>query len=105
MGAVITYWIREYTDEEVKISIAAASGSDEDDAGNGVVVRTLTGTNRPGFNRVVWDLQAEPELRLGNPDGLPEFLSAGSYTVTVTYGDHRQSTTVEVMPAPGPTAR
>jgi photosystem II stability/assembly factor-like uncharacterized protein len=102
MGAVITYWIREYDDEDVGITITTA-GDGEDDGGSGVMVRTLTGTNRPGFNRVVWDLQAEPELRLGNPDGLPEFQAAGRYTVTVSYGDHEQSTTVEVMPAPGAT--
>ncbi|MHC4218794.1 MAG: WD40/YVTN/BNR-like repeat-containing protein [Planctomycetota bacterium] len=100
-GAVITYWIRDYADEEVQITVTAGSGDGDDTGGDGAVIREITGTNRPGFNRVVWDLQAKPEQRLGNPDNLPEFVPAGTYTVTVVYGDRSESTTVEVLAAPG----
>jgi len=104
MGAVITYWLREYTDEEVKINIAAATSENSGGGGGdegGHVVRTLTGTSRPGFNRVVWDLLPEKDQRLGNPDDLPEFVPAGEYEVTVSYGKKKQSTVVEVLPAAG----
>ncbi len=95
MGAVINYWVGEYTSDEVSISISAPGAP-----GSGYVVKTLTGAGRPGFNRVVWDLQPEKEQRLGNPDDLPEFVAPGLYEVTASYGDHTQETTVEVLPAP-----
>ena len=92
MGAQITYWIREYADEEVSISITNAAGH---------VLRELSGTNRPGLNRVVWDLQPEEDQRLGNADNLPEFVAAGEYKVSITYGDHDGQMTITVLPAPG----
>ena len=95
MGAVLTYWLRDYADEEVSLTIKAADGPD------GLVLRKLTGTNRPGFNRVIWDLQPEKEQRLGNPEDLPEFVPPGRYTVTVSRGDDKASVTFEVLPAPG----
>jgi len=91
-GAYINYWVREYTGDPVSVRIA-----DQD----GQVLRTLSGSNDPGVQRVVWDLQRDPEQRLGNPHGLPEFVEPGEYTVTVTYGDHSEQATVEVFPAPG----
>ncbi|MCH8316530.1 MAG: hypothetical protein IIA64_11195 [Planctomycetes bacterium] len=92
MGGKITYWISEYADEEVEISIADATGH---------VLRKLSGTNRPGLNRVVWDLQPEEDQRLGNADNLPEFVAAGEYKVSITYGDHKGQMTITVLPAPG----
>ncbi len=92
MGGQISYWIREYADEEVGIEIADATGH---------VLRKLVGTNRPGLNRVVWDLQPEEDQRLGNADNLPEFVVAGEYKVSITYGDHKGQTTITVLPAPG----
>ena len=98
MGAVISYWVREYTSDEVSISISAPGAPGA--PGSGYVVKTLTGAGRPGFNRVVWDLQPEKEQRLGNPDDLPEFVAPGLYEVSASYGDHTKKTTVEVLPAP-----
>ncbi|MCH8211591.1 MAG: hypothetical protein IIB99_09470 [Planctomycetes bacterium] len=92
MGGKITYWISEYADEEVEISIADATGH---------VLRKLDGTNRPGLNRIVWDLQPEEDQRLGNADNLPEFVAAGEYKVSITYGDHDGQMTITVLPAPG----
>ena len=92
MGGKITYWISEYADEEVEISIADATGH---------VLRKLDGTNRPGLNRIVLDLQPEEDQRLGNADNLPEFVAAGEYKVSITYGDHDGQMTITVLPAPG----
>ncbi len=95
VGARITYWLRSYTDEDISISIT-------DD--KGVAVRKLTGTNRPGFNRVVWDLQAEKHNQFDNPDaflGQTQFVPAGQYTITVKYGKKHAKTKVTVLAAPG----
>ncbi|MCP3903584.1 MAG: glycosyl hydrolase [Planctomycetes bacterium] len=86
-GAAISYWISAYAPDDVKISIADASGH---------VVRTLTGSNRPGINRVHWDLQPAEDQRLGNDDGLTQYVAAGAYTVKATLGDHAGQTTLEV---------
>jgi photosystem II stability/assembly factor-like uncharacterized protein len=103
MGAVISYWIRAYAGDEVKITISTNSGPAAIAGGageQGHVLRKLTGTNGPGLNRVIWDLKAEKDQRLGNPHELPEFVPAGTYTVDVSYGMRKMSTTVEVLPRP-----
>ncbi len=97
MGAVITYWLGDYSNEDVDVTIRQAS----DDGSPGLLVRKLGGTSRRGLNRLVWDLQPEEEQRLGNPDNLPEFVPPGRYAVTVSRGDESASTTVQVLPAPG----
>jgi photosystem II stability/assembly factor-like uncharacterized protein len=96
MGARITYWIRDFTGEDVKVTIADTFGNK---------VRELTGTNRPGFNRVIWDLQREPHERFENYEaawGQTQFVPAGEYTVTVSHGKRTAKTKVTVLPAPGP---
>ena len=100
MGATLSYWIRDYTGDEVTISITRAADVGDAPARK-VVVRKLTGTSRPGLNRVVWDLQAEKAQQLGNADDLPEFVPAGEYEVKITAGDLKGKTTVKVLPAPG----
>lgn len=87
MGAYIHYWIREYAPDEVKVKIKRGDH----------VVRELTGSNRPGVNRVVWDLQADEKQRIGNPHGMTEFVPAGEYTVEVQWGEERGETVVEVL--------
>ena len=96
MGAVISYWIRDYSDEEVTLSISSMGA----DGSKGHLVRELTAPSRRGINRVVWDLQPPSMQRLENPDGLPDFVPPGTYEVTVTVGDETGTTTVEVLAAP-----
>jgi photosystem II stability/assembly factor-like uncharacterized protein len=94
-GARITYWLRDYEAEDVKVTITD---------GHGVLVREITGTNRPGFNRVVWDLEREKYDRLPDPDaevGQKQFVPPGEYDVTVTRGKQKDSGTVTVLPSPG----
>ncbi|NIQ31894.1 MAG: hypothetical protein GTN89_16475, partial [Acidobacteria bacterium] len=67
-------WVREYDGEDVSLSI----GRRKPDGSKGHVVRKLSGSADPGINRVVWDLQAEREQRLGNPHNLPEFVAPGT---------------------------
>ena len=96
MGAVISYWIRDYTDDEVTITIRARDAN----GAKGHLVRKLTASSRRGINRVVWDLQPPSRQRLENPDGLPDFVPAGLYTVTVALGEEELSATLDVLAAP-----
>ncbi len=56
-GATINYWLGAEAEGPVKIRIENADGD---------TVRTLNGTTHSGINRVVWNLQGEPqpEIRL-----------------------------------------
>lgn len=91
-GAMIHYWLRDYSPEPVKIVIKK---------GEHTVVE-LTGSNRPGLNRVTWDLLPDAKQRLDNPHGLPEFVPAGTYDVSVSQEKLNGKTQVEVLDAPGP---
>ncbi len=76
MGARITYWLGEDTGDAVEVQIADARG---------LAVRKLTGTTRPGVNRVVWDLQREEYDRISDPQRPgPQFVPPGEYRVTVS---------------------
>ncbi|MCG3128220.1 MAG: hypothetical protein CHACPFDD_03097 [Phycisphaerae bacterium] len=99
MGAKIHYWLREYTGEDVQISI---------DDEKGRTVRELDGSQQPGINRVVWDLQPEKYDQLGDPPNDasgPKFVPAGTYHVTITCGKQKSRTTVTVLPAAGEAVR
>ncbi|MXX56841.1 MAG: hypothetical protein F4Z44_13855 [Gemmatimonadetes bacterium] len=50
-GASINYWLGEAADEAPTVEIVDGAGE---------VVRTLTGTNDAGINRIHWDLRDEP---------------------------------------------
>jgi len=90
-GAVISYWVRDFSYDDAKLTIT-------NEAGDTVV--ELTGPSKPGINRVSWDLQPDKKNRIGNPDGLPEFVPAGTYRVKLTLGDESSETTIEVLEAP-----
>ncbi len=95
MGARVTYWLRDYAPDDVKITIIDA---------NGVTVREIAGSARPGLNRAIWDLEREPYDRLPDPDskvGQKQFVPAGEYTVSVARGKESAKGTVRVLPAPG----
>lgn len=95
MGARFTYWIRDYTGDEVKLSIEDSRGAK---------VRDLTGSNKPGLNRVVWDLQPEEFDRMPLPAEEPDktqFVPAGEYKVNLSYGKRKATKTFTVLAAPG----
>jgi photosystem II stability/assembly factor-like uncharacterized protein len=54
-GASINYWLREKPEGEVQLSIVDAAGD---------TVRTLSGTNESGINRLMWDLNGEPSTEI-----------------------------------------
>lgn len=92
MGARINYWLSEYPNEEVSIKIENAAGKE---------VYKATGTNAPGLNRVVWDLQPKEELRVANQGEEPGqlfFTPPGEYKVTISCGKElKASTTITVL--------
>jgi hypothetical protein len=75
-GAVIHYWVKTYSPEEVSLEVADAGGR---------TVRKLKGPAAPGFNRVVWDLQPDKDERLVEREwgSQPELVPPGEYTVTL----------------------
>jgi len=94
MGARISYWLSTYPDEAIKVTI-----TDEHDN----TIRTLKGSNRPGINRVVWDLQYEKHDRFGNPEswlGQTRFVPPGQYTATVAVGKKKEKKVFTVLPSP-----
>ncbi len=88
-GANINYYLKAFTGDEVKITIADAAGKK---------MRELTGTQYPGFNRVVWDLQFDPTGRVGapGPGEQPELVPAGEYTVTMGVDEKKLTAKVVV---------
>lgn len=94
-GVQISYWVRDFNHEAVKITIA-------DSAGN--TVRALSGSSAPGIQRVLWDLQPEKHDRLETPDtglGILHFVPPGDYKVTATFGEAKSEIAIKVLPPPG----
>lgn len=92
-GAVLTYWLRDLPTGSVDIKI-------ENEAGR--VIRTLSGSPRPGLNRLTWDLQEDAKSRFDDPrrDG-PVFVEPGTYKVTLSVDKESMSQNVVVNPFPG----
>src|SRR5207237_10545104 len=80
-GVRLTYWIKEYTAEDVKIRI-------EDK--NGVLMKEIAGTNAPGLNRATWDLVPPDHLKLGDQNEepfIPFHIRPGVYQVKIAMGE------------------
>jgi hypothetical protein len=94
-GAYFNYFVARGNGEDVSIAVADSAGKS---------VRRLSGPSTPGFHRVTWDLQRDPKERIDRPEwnGQPEFVRAGTYTVTLTLGDlPPQKQKLQVRLAPG----
>jgi hypothetical protein len=92
VGALITYYIKELTADEVKITISTAAGR---------TVANLSGPNTPGFNRVVWDLKPTGDVLNSYGGEGQKFMASGQYTVTLSYGKVSEKQTVTVRIAEG----
>ena len=69
-GASLNYWLKAPAARAPTLTISDAQGR---------VVRTVTGTNQPGINRVMWDLRDEEgiETRLLTPPMYAEHIAVG----------------------------
>lgn len=111
-GASLTYYLKTAVTGPVTLTVTDAKG---------VFVRTLSGSNAAGLNRMYWDLRYEPsaEVRLRtapmyapelapSPDGrvapgtnqLSILAPPGTYTVTLRAGGVEQSQKLEVRKDP-----
>jgi photosystem II stability/assembly factor-like uncharacterized protein len=92
-GVRIDYWIGEYTGDSLSVTI-------END--KGVVVKKLSASNAPGFNRATWDLVPEEWLQLNDrgEDTLfqPFHVPSGEYTVKLKLGKHTAEGKFTVLP-------
>jgi hypothetical protein len=111
-GASINYWLSEPSDSAPFLAIHDESGT---------LVRTLTGSNRAGVNRLHWDLRDElsSEARLFTPPRYAEHIAVGpegrsapgagrvnvlqppgTYTVTLTVSGVEYTQALEVRKDP-----
>ncbi|MGE5345440.1 MAG: hypothetical protein ACM3JH_05740, partial [Acidithiobacillales bacterium] len=95
-GALLTWWLREFTGDEVRISI-----TNEKD----VPIATLKVAGTPGFGRVAWSLHPIREGDRERGGGLfgpqPRFVPPGEYTVTLTHGQTKVKQKLMVRIAEG----
>ncbi len=111
-GASLNYWLKAPAAQAPRITISDAQGR---------LVRTLTGTNNAGVNRITWDLRDElsaatilltppmyadyfpvpPEGRVAPGTGrVSALMPPGTYTVKLIVGGQEHTRTVEVRKDP-----
>ncbi|MGH9367394.1 MAG: WD40/YVTN/BNR-like repeat-containing protein, partial [Thermoanaerobaculia bacterium] len=76
-GVPLTFWIREYTGDEVELEIQNALEQP---------VAKLKAPGSPGFHRVFWDLKPSKELLTEYGGEGPLFVRPGDYVVTLKHG-------------------
>ncbi len=91
-GALLTWWVRDFTGDEVKIEIANALGQP---------VAKLSTPATPGLGRIVWDLKPSKELLTEYGGEGAKFVRAGDYKVTLSVGKVKSEQTLAVSVAPG----
>ncbi len=111
-GAYLNYWLKAPAAQAPQLFIRDAAGK---------LVRTLTGTNTAGINRVVWDLRDEPSIavRLRTSPMYAPYIAVsaagreapgvtqvsvlmppGTYKVTLKVGDSEQTRDIVVRKDP-----
>ncbi len=91
-GALISFFVKSYTGEEVKIKITDAAGAT-------VAKFKLPGT--PGLNRVAWDLKPTKDVLTEYGGEGQKHVKPGEYTVTLAFGSYSQTQKMQVMIAQG----
>jgi photosystem II stability/assembly factor-like uncharacterized protein len=92
LGAIISFYVKEYTGDAVKVSITNSEGR---------TVANLSAPGTPGFGRVSWDLKPTKDLLNDYGGQGQKFMSSGDYTVTLTYGKLKETQKVRVNIAAG----
>ena len=96
-GALLTFWVKEFTGDEVKIAITNSSGQP---------VANLKASGAPGLNRVSWDLRPTEDVRIKyGGDDPKKFVPSGDYTAELSYGKEKMKQTFHVEIAEGITTR
>lgn len=92
-GALLTVWVKEFTGEKVKVTIADARGRE---------VAKFEQPAVPGFSRFNWDLRLQKDYRFDYMgDDADRFVPPGDYTATLSYKDVKVKQTFQVTIEPG----
>jgi photosystem II stability/assembly factor-like uncharacterized protein len=91
-GVILTYWLKAYTGDPVKITVTGP---------NGAPVAKLTGNAAPGLGRVSWDLKPSSDLLTEYGGEGKKFVPAGEYTVTLACGEAKSEQKLRIDVAPG----
>ncbi|MBI1750919.1 MAG: hypothetical protein HY234_11545 [Acidobacteria bacterium] len=91
-GALINFFLKAYTGEEVKIKVTDAAGTP-------VAKFKLAGT--PGINRITWDLKPTKDVLTEYGGEGQKHVKPGEYAVTLVYGNYSQTEKIQVTIAPG----
>ncbi|MEO6969850.1 MAG: hypothetical protein ABI217_03025, partial [Chthoniobacterales bacterium] len=96
-GALFTFWVKEFTGDEVKIAITNAAGQP---------VANLKAAGAPGFSRLSWDLRPTEDvlIKYGGDDP-KKFVPSGDYTAELSFGNEKVKQTFRVEIAPGVVTR
>jgi photosystem II stability/assembly factor-like uncharacterized protein len=100
-GALVTYYLSEGSVEADPSDTTGVSFQILDSAGT--VIRELTGPDRPGFNRIAWDLRqsgeaAESAAGQGRRGPSMTDVEPGPYTIRLTARGKEMVQTVRVVP-------
>ncbi len=92
-GALITFWIKEFTGDEVKIAITNADGQP---------VANLKAPGTQGIHRMNWDLRPTEDvlIKYGGQNA-KLFVPSGDYTAELSYGREKMKQTFHVEIAEG----
>jgi photosystem II stability/assembly factor-like uncharacterized protein len=92
-GAILTFWVREFTGDPLKISIVNAQGQ---------TVANLNAPGTPGLGRVSWDLRPTKDVLTSyGGAGADKLVAPGEYTVTLTRGQAKSTQKLSVTIAEG----
>ncbi len=92
MGALISYYVKEFTGESVNVSVTNSEGR---------TVANLSAPGNPGLGRIVWDLKPTKDLLNDYGGQGQKFLASGDYKVTLSYGKTKETAALHVDIAPG----
>ena len=92
-GALIAFWVKKFTGDEVKIAITNSAGQP---------VANLKAGATPGLNRVNWDLRPTEDvlIKYGGDDP-KKFVPSGDYTAELSFGNEKMKQTFHVEIAEG----
>ena len=91
-GAVLSYYVREFTGDGVKITVTDANDN---------TIANLSGPGTPGINRITWDLRMGKDLLNDYGGEGQKFVRSGEYTLSFSYGKVSQKLKLQVTIAPG----
>ena len=96
-GALFTVWVKEFTGDEIKISVTKA---------NGQPVANLKAPGTPGFTRLNWDLRPTKDVSIEyGGDDPKRLLPAGDYNAELSFGQTKVKQSFHVDIAEGITPR